>query len=150
MKTATTTHSGGGRNYNKIIMTLFVVVILLFGLLAGLYVVNQRVTVENRASEPQISPTMGEPYIECKWKAEAGVDYTYRITEKNIESDETSVLPEGTISLGDGASSGADGVETSSSDDSLSVIYRNVKSGSQYTCEVYVGGPNWCYVHVLK
>lgn len=141
MKVATTTGTSGhkGHNYNKLIMVLFVFIILLFGLLAGLYVVNQRVTVQNRAAEPQLN-VQESPYIECQWKAEQGVEYTYRISYKKVGSDEVTVLPEGIVSLGDNQT-GVDGVETSSSGDTVSVIYRNVVKDTQYSCEVYVGGP---------
>lgn len=140
MKVATTSApEHKGHNYNKLIMVLFVFIILLFGLLAGLYVVNQRVTVQNRAAEPQVDQQQ-PPFIECQWKAEQGVEYTYRISYKKVGSDEVTVLPEGVVSLGNNQS-GADGVETSSSGDTISVIYRNVVKDMHYVCEVYVGGP---------
>jgi len=143
---ASAPRSGG--KHNKAILTLFGVVILLFGLLAGLYVVNERLTLQNRASEPQdnqLVPSVEdegeEPYIECRWNAEEGVQYAYRITETDVASGDETILPEGTISLGDGASIGTDGIETSSSDGMASVVYRNVQDDMIYTCEIFVDGP---------
>ena len=112
-------------------MVLFVVIILLFGLLAGLYVVNQQVTVQNRAAEPTsgLLPTSGtaeEPYIECRWQGEADVQYSYKLFEVDIKSGAEKELPGGMISLNDNLSS---------------VIYRKIAEGKVYRCEVYVGAP---------
>lgn len=122
-KVATDTGTGGsksastgkGRSYNKIILTLFIVILVLFGLLAGLYVVNQRVTVQNRADE-----IIEQPYIECVWEGREGKSYSYRIYESEPGPEgEEKVVASGT---------------------GLPARYDNPQPGKLYRCEVYEDG----------